>query len=398
MLVVIDLLGGLTSYTSKVFCVTSHISSMATESSAIARFVNQAQSHAIRDPYAQNGMVDIMEPAGHVSGPMPTAPQPPVAPPTSTGRSGGLWLALIGVVVIGGAVAGGYVLAQQEVDQAVPPADSIGAKTAEAPASLEPESAASLDGENVNEAGAAPADAGEDTIEPDTDPSLAAAEPGAIDVELAKQTGFDILVEPAGAVVSLDGHKIGVAPLRVRNLLPGAHGIDIEGPDGFFGKHLEFDLAAGQAQVLEIELVAIDGQDEKQDDASAKVEATAKRDDRSSEGSQRKKTATNKKVKDIRKIKRANTSKDSSAKATKTIATAGQVSLGTLMLGAKPPCEIVIDGKNTGLTTPQRSIQLPEGSHRVILVNEQHGIKKSFKVNIKAGRTTRAIQDLSKSL
>src|SRR5690606_6440455 len=86
------------------------------------------------------------------------------------------------------------------------------------------------------------------------------------------------------------------------------------------------------------------------------------------------------------------------ANSKKAMAGAGEVSLGTLMLGAKPPCEIVINGKNTGLTTPQRSIQLPEGTHRVVLTNDQHGIKKSFKVNIKAGRTTRAIQDLTQKL
>ena len=28
------------------------------------------------------------------------------------------------------------------------------------------------------------------------------------------------------------------------------------------------------------------------------------------------------------------------------------------MISSKPPCEIVIDGKSTGLTTPQRAISL----------------------------------------
>ena len=72
--------------------------------------------------------------------------------------------------------------------------------------------------------------------------------------------------------------------------------------------------------------------------------------------------------------------------------------LGTLMLGAKPPCKIVIDGKRTGKTTPQRNIRLPTGKHIITLVNREHGIKASFPVTIAAGRSTKAIKDFSARL
>lgn len=67
---------------------------------------------------------------------------------------------------------------------------------------------------------------------------------------------------------------------------------------------------------------------------------------------------------------------------------------GTLMVNSKPPCEILIDGKPTGLTTPQRSITLPAGRHEITFVNASAGIRKTVSVKITAGQVTRLIQDL----
>jgi hypothetical protein len=67
---------------------------------------------------------------------------------------------------------------------------------------------------------------------------------------------------------------------------------------------------------------------------------------------------------------------------------------GTLMVSSKPPCEILIDGKPTGLTTPQRSIPLSAGTHKITFVNEAAGIKKTVSVTINADQPTKLIQDL----
>lgn len=67
---------------------------------------------------------------------------------------------------------------------------------------------------------------------------------------------------------------------------------------------------------------------------------------------------------------------------------------GTLMVSSKPPCEILIDGKATGLTTPQRSVPLSAGVHKVTFVNESEGIKKTVAVSIKPGQSTKLLQDL----
>lgn len=66
---------------------------------------------------------------------------------------------------------------------------------------------------------------------------------------------------------------------------------------------------------------------------------------------------------------------------------------GVLMLAAKPPCSIRIDGKDTGLVTPQRVLQLSPGKHKIVLVNEEHGLKDSFVVSIQSGEKTRVIRD-----
>ena len=67
---------------------------------------------------------------------------------------------------------------------------------------------------------------------------------------------------------------------------------------------------------------------------------------------------------------------------------------GTLMVSSKPPCQIVVDGKPTGLTTPQRSIALPAGSHKITLINSEKDIKKTISVQITANGTEKIIEDL----
>jgi outer membrane biosynthesis protein TonB len=71
---------------------------------------------------------------------------------------------------------------------------------------------------------------------------------------------------------------------------------------------------------------------------------------------------------------------------------------GTLQLAAKPPCEIIIDGRKTGLTTPQRDLDLPAGKHKVTLINKEHGIKEAFSVTVKAGQSTRVVKDLTRKM
>jgi hypothetical protein len=71
---------------------------------------------------------------------------------------------------------------------------------------------------------------------------------------------------------------------------------------------------------------------------------------------------------------------------------------GVLMIASKPPCQITIDGKATGLTTPQRSIDLAAGAHKITLVNTDANIKKTIVVKITAGKPTKVMQDYTSEL
>ena len=81
--------------------------------------------------------------------------------------------------------------------------------------------------------------------------------------------------------------------------------------------------------------------------------------------------------------------------ATPTPTPAAIASHGTLMIGSKPPCRILIDGRDTGLTTPNRAVRVPSGRHTITLVNAELGIRHSTTLNITGGRKAKLIRDLS---
>jgi hypothetical protein len=66
---------------------------------------------------------------------------------------------------------------------------------------------------------------------------------------------------------------------------------------------------------------------------------------------------------------------------------------GTLMVSTKPPCEIAIDGVATMLTTPQRSIKLRAGKHKVTLFNDSLDIKATFEIVINPSKPTKLLRD-----
>lgn len=105
------------------------------------------------------------------------------------------------------------------------------------------------------------------------------------------------------------------------------------------------------------------------------------------------KTKKTKKSKAKRRSKKAR--KASRSKKTKKTVASAAGGKGTLMLGAKPPCRIYIDGRDTGKMTPQRGISLPAGKHKILLLNKEYKIKSRATVVIKSGKKTRVIRDLS---
>ena len=69
-----------------------------------------------------------------------------------------------------------------------------------------------------------------------------------------------------------------------------------------------------------------------------------------------------------------------------------------MSIGSKPSCEIQIDGKATGLRTPQQEIKLAAGRHVVTLINSDHAVADTFQVDIKPGSVVKQFKDYSAQL
>lgn len=283
----------------------------------------------------------------------------------------------------------------------------------------------------------------------------AVPEPGPTVTGIANaETGLDLIVNPPGVKVSLDGRPIGKAPLQIRSLRPGEHFIEIEAPAGFFSKSETVTVSQDKADRVEIKLVAMEitGTFDSQP-SGAEVVLIA-------DGvSQSLGMAPVNATIDPRKRYEVVFKKDGFATVTRPVEITGNSALsvvgtlakarvntkpiipggtglkpkpkpdpgttvvvapkppienpvapkqddpkpkppvvdsnatGTLLLSAKPPCNIFIDGRDTGKRTPQRNIKLPVGKHRITLLNNELGIKESFNVKITADKATKALKD-----
>ncbi len=69
---------------------------------------------------------------------------------------------------------------------------------------------------------------------------------------------------------------------------------------------------------------------------------------------------------------------------------------GMLKVTSKPPCAIIVDGKPTGLTTPQTSLPLSVGKHEITLTNVDEGIHLTTSVDITADSPALLIKDFTK--
>lgn len=71
---------------------------------------------------------------------------------------------------------------------------------------------------------------------------------------------------------------------------------------------------------------------------------------------------------------------------------------GTVMVSSKPPCRILVDGRDTGLRTPVRDLRLPAGDHEITLVNDEYGIEDRSTITVNAGAPARLVRDLTAKL
>ena len=70
---------------------------------------------------------------------------------------------------------------------------------------------------------------------------------------------------------------------------------------------------------------------------------------------------------------------------------------GTLVLNSEPWAKVIVDGKDTGITTPTvDGLKLTVGRHRIMLVNPELEISKTIVVVIRKGETVKKFVDLKK--
>ncbi len=69
--------------------------------------------------------------------------------------------------------------------------------------------------------------------------------------------------------------------------------------------------------------------------------------------------------------------------------------VGKLRIGTKPWTKVYIDGRLYG-TTPLMNLKLKAGRHRVVLLNNNFGIRKTIYITIRKNATTTVIRDLRK--
>ncbi|MCG8421485.1 MAG: protein kinase [Proteobacteria bacterium] len=266
--------------------------------------------------------------------------------------------------------------------------------------------------------------------------------------EILAETGFDLIVAPTDVIVKLDGKTLDLTPpMKVRNIVPGDHELIIKGPAGFYSKSQNIRVDAGKARILDIKLDSIDiiGRFESnppgaqvtllvknkaqeielgRSPARHELDARNKYDVRfekdgyvtkivpiaitgarelavsarlERESSTGRSPRTDRLSPGDKRSTGQTISGNSRPRATQLAAGVARAAAGAppgiLILSSKPRCQIYVDGQDTGKWTPQLQLKLSPGPHRITLINNDHGIKESFRVTIKSGERSTHIKD-----
>ncbi|MCU1279976.1 MAG: serine/threonine protein kinase, partial [bacterium] len=262
---------------------------------------------------------------------------------------------------------------------------------------------------------------------------------------LASGTGFTLVSEPAGAQALLDGRALeGMTPLKVQSVMPGKHKIEVKTATGSWqqevtieaGKMLEvratIAMAAKTPAASDKDKLAAKAADktpatqpQKTPPVVAAVQKTAdkqpvtpsvapkskepdpardkaKTPDKSAAAAAEPKKSKQPdltmpdedKPKKVASADKPPVEKSPVEKSPEKSSAPSSSGDGWLRLGSKPWTNIVVDGKETGLHTPQTHLKLAAGSHRITLTNPQFSIKETFSVDIKSGETETVIKDL----
>jgi serine/threonine protein kinase len=222
---------------------------------------------------------------------------------------------------------------------------------------------------------------------------------------LAAGTGFALYSDPPGAHAFLDGKALdGLTPLKVQSVVPGKHTVEVKSSVGVWTQ----DVVIEAGKIIDVRAAIVPAAPPApviaQNELPAKPPAAAKP---SGDGGPPPKHVKRERD-EVRpvvnrdlprleaKAKQQPKKDDDEVSATPALApksekerTADKAPAGEgyLRLGSKPWANIAVDGKDTGLHTPQIHLKLGAGSHRITLTNPQFSIKETFTVEIKSGET-----------
>jgi len=233
---------------------------------------------------------------------------------------------------------------------------------------------------------------------------------------LTSGTGFK-LAEPIGAQVYLDGKLLeGQTPLQVQSVMPGKHKVEVRGP---YGAWIE-DITLDAGKMTELHPVFPNAPGITAPIAPSRPELTTRQDpphdvlepvrrnpgspvaerepasdpvpprERTPRTGGKHRLAETQEDPEPAPVAARNPDRAPDRNAERPAA-GGE---GYLRINSKPWTNISIDGKDTGMHTPQTHIKLSAGSHRVLLANPALGARESFTVEIGAGATETIVKDL----
>ncbi|MCA9671520.1 MAG: PEGA domain-containing protein [Myxococcales bacterium] len=269
-------------------------------------------------------------------------------------------------------------------------------------------------------------------------------------LDILATASIELRTKPGGGVASLDGRSLkGKTPMKITQIAPGRHRLEVRRGDKYHPLIHEFDIKPDQTLKLSFKLLPLevavkitsepngeayvvrdgnrerlgrtpidvklnpknsyqvvvkrDGYDEWQTDVRfdgdqpVEIKAKLERKGRSSKPPINKpptKTTIKKPPVIVKKppikkppviVKKPPIKKPPAKKLI--------TGIGTLRIASRPSTSISIDGRDTGLFTPQLRIPLPSGKHRVRLRNAKFNVDKTFTVFIRPKQATKLIKN-----
>jgi serine/threonine protein kinase len=213
--------------------------------------------------------------------------------------------------------------------------------------------------------------------------------------DIAVSGQLEVVTEPAGAVVMLNGERQGVSPLTITGLAPGSHKVVLETSLGSVGRSVV--VQAGTTASLVVPLTALQGAAGGWLSVSSPVEMTVfesghlvgtTASDRIMLPAGRRDIAV---VNDALGFSETRTVQILPGKVTPL-----KISLpsGVVHLNAVPWAEVWIDGTRVG-ETPVGNLQIPIGPHEIVFRHPQLG-ERRHAVTVTASAPTRLSVDLRK--